>query len=105
MKAADDSRALNKKFVIRPKTTTVSFNSVVEVWEKKIRHSLHKTYLSAAEVHKQVEGKASNHQHHLPSRKAAKTPPYKFLRCLKIWVPVASNSHLTHSFYFTMIDV
>ena len=65
VKAADDPRALNKKLVIRPKPNTVPFNNVVALWEKKIGHSLHKTYLSKAELYKQVDGKAPNQWHHL----------------------------------------
>ena len=61
VKAAEDPRALNKTVFIRPKPNNLSWNSVAEVWEKKIGHSLHKKYLSEAEVHNKVEVRLSIH--------------------------------------------
>ena len=58
--AADDPRTLNKQLVIRHKPNLLTFNSLVELWEKKIGHSLHKTFVPEAEVQKQLDG---NHQH------------------------------------------
>jgi hypothetical protein len=57
VKAADDPRTLNKQLVIRHKPNLVTFNSIVELWEKKIGHKLQKTFVPAAEVQKQIDGK------------------------------------------------
>lgn len=56
VKAADDPRTLNKQLVIRHKPNLVTFNSIVELWEKKIGHKLQKTFVPAAEVQKQIDG-------------------------------------------------
>jgi hypothetical protein len=44
-------------------------NEVVQLWEKKIGHSLDKTYIPESEVLKQIEGK----------RKRRKSPLWKTL--------------------------
>lgn len=54
--AADDSRTLNKQLVVRHKPNLVTLNCLVQLWEKKIGHSLHKTYIPEVEVHKIMEG-------------------------------------------------
>lgn len=56
VKAADDPRTLNKQLVIRHKPNLLTFNSIVELWEKKIGHKLQKTFVPAAEVQKQIDG-------------------------------------------------
>jgi len=56
LKAVDDPRTLNKQLVIRPPPNVLTFNSLVALWEKKLGHSLNKTYVSEAEVEKQIEG-------------------------------------------------
>lgn len=55
VKAADDPRTLNKQLVIRHKPNLLTFNNLVELWEKKIGHGLHKTFVPAAEVEKQMD--------------------------------------------------
>ncbi|KAG0581317.1 hypothetical protein KC19_4G242300 [Ceratodon purpureus] len=54
--AADDPRTLNKRLVIHHKPNLLTLNSLVELWEKKIGHSLHKTYIPEAEVQKLMQG-------------------------------------------------
>jgi len=56
LKAVDDPRTLNKQLVIRPPPNVLTFNSLVALWEKKLGHSLNKTYVSEAKVEKQIEG-------------------------------------------------
>lgn len=56
VKAADDPRTLNKQLVIRHKPNVFTFNSLVELWEKKIGHNLHKTFVPEAEVQKEIDG-------------------------------------------------
>jgi len=58
LKAVDDPRTLNKQLVIRPPPNVLTFNSLVALWEKKLGHSLNKTYVSEAEVEKQIEGQS-----------------------------------------------
>ncbi len=53
----DDPRTLNKQLLIRPEPNIKSMNEVVQLWEKKIGHSLDKTYIPESEVLKQIEGK------------------------------------------------
>jgi hypothetical protein len=57
IKAVDDPRTLNKQLLIRPEPNIKSMNEVVQLWEKKIGHSLDKTYVPESEVLKQIEGK------------------------------------------------
>jgi uncharacterized protein YbjT (DUF2867 family) len=56
LKAVDDPRTLNKQLVIRFPNNVLSFNSLVALWEKKLGHSLNKTFVSEADVVKQIEG-------------------------------------------------
>jgi hypothetical protein len=55
IKAVDDPRTLNKQLLIRPEPNIKSMNEVVQLWEKKIGHSLDKTYVPESEVLKQIE--------------------------------------------------
>jgi hypothetical protein len=55
IKAVDDPRTLNKQLLIRPEPNIKSMNEVVQLWEKKIGHSLDKTYIPESEVLKQIE--------------------------------------------------
>ncbi|CAK9858604.1 unnamed protein product [Sphagnum jensenii] len=55
IKAVDDPRTLNKQLLIRPEPNIKSMNEVVQLWEKKIGHSLDKTYIPETEVLKQIE--------------------------------------------------
>jgi hypothetical protein len=55
IKAVDDPRTLNKQLLIRPEPNIKSMNEVVQLCEKKIGHSLDKTYIPESEVLKQIE--------------------------------------------------
>lgn len=54
--AADDPRTLNKLLVIRHKPNLLTLNGLVQLWEKKIGHTLQKSYIPEAEVQKIMEG-------------------------------------------------
>jgi hypothetical protein len=53
----NDPHTLNKQLMIQPEPNIKSMNEVVQLWEKKISHSLDKTYILESEVLKQIEGK------------------------------------------------
>ncbi len=57
IKSVDDPRTLNKQLVIRPPTNVLSFNELVEIWEKKIGHKLEKSYIPESTLRKQLDGK------------------------------------------------
>ncbi|KAH9533496.1 hypothetical protein CY35_18G055900 [Sphagnum magellanicum] len=54
IKSVDDPRTLNKQLVIRPPTNVLSFNEVIEIWEKKIGHKLEKSYVPESTLQKQL---------------------------------------------------
>lgn len=56
IKAVDDSRTLNKILYLRLPANTLSFNELVDLWEKKIGKTLVKEYLSEEKVLKLIEG-------------------------------------------------
>lgn len=55
IKAVDDPRTLNKILYIRPPENSYSFNDLVSLWEKKIGHSLERTYVSEDQLLKSVQ--------------------------------------------------
>ncbi len=57
IKSVDDPRTLNKQLVIRPPTNILSFNELIEIWEKKIGHTLQKSYIPESTLRKQLDGK------------------------------------------------
>jgi hypothetical protein len=57
IKSVDDPRTLNKQLVIRPPTNVLSFNELIEIWEKKIGHTLEKSYIPESTLRKQLDGK------------------------------------------------
>ena len=56
IKAAFDPRALNKTLHIRPPANIVTFNELVDKWEKKIGKSLEKITVTEEEFVKKIEG-------------------------------------------------
>ncbi len=57
IKSVDDPRTLNKQLVIRPPINVLSFNELIEIWEKKIGHALEKSYVPESTLRKQLDGK------------------------------------------------
>jgi hypothetical protein len=55
IKAVNDPHTLNKQLMIQPEPNIKSMNEVVQLWEKKISHSLDKTYILESEVLKKIE--------------------------------------------------
>jgi len=55
IKSVDDPRTLNKQLVIRPPTNVLSFNELIEIWEKKIGHTLEKSYIPESTLRKQLD--------------------------------------------------
>lgn len=55
IKSVDDPRTLNKQLVIRPPANILSFNELVEIWEKKIGHTLEKSYVPESTLRKQLD--------------------------------------------------
>jgi len=55
IKSVDDPRTLNKQLVIRPPTNVLSFNELIEIWEKKIGHTLEKSYVPESTLRKQLD--------------------------------------------------
>eukprot|EP01018_Ginkgo_biloba_P005981 Gb_41596 [translate_table: standard] len=56
MKAVDDPRTLNKTLYIRPPANILSQKEVVQMWEKSSGKMLEKTFLSAGDFFKLMEG-------------------------------------------------
>ena len=56
IKAAFDPRTLNKTLHIRPPANIVTFNELVDKWEKKIGKSLEKITVTEEEFVKKIEG-------------------------------------------------
>ncbi|KAL2610824.1 hypothetical protein R1flu_022516 [Riccia fluitans] len=54
IESVDDSRTLNKVLCVRPKLNFISPKQVVARWEKKLRHTLEKTYVTEEEMLKRL---------------------------------------------------
>eukprot|EP00252_Welwitschia_mirabilis_P011859 TRINITY_DN2635_c0_g1_i2.p1 TRINITY_DN2635_c0_g1~~TRINITY_DN2635_c0_g1_i2.p1 ORF type:complete len:271 (+),score=38.40 TRINITY_DN2635_c0_g1_i2:209-1021(+) len=58
IKAVDDPRTLNRVLYLRPPANTLTYNDLVEMWEKKIGKTLEKTYLTEEQIFKAIAGKS-----------------------------------------------
>lgn len=56
IKAVDDPTALNKILHIKPPQNVLSINQLVALWENKIGKTLDKTYISEAQLLKNIQG-------------------------------------------------
>ena len=57
IKAVDDPRTLNKTFYLNLPANTLSFNELVDIWEKKIDKTLDKVYVLEEDILKLIAGK------------------------------------------------
>lgn len=55
IRAMDDPKTLNKIVYIKPSGTTLSFNELVSLWEKKIGKSIEKEYIPEEQVLKNIQ--------------------------------------------------
>lgn len=84
----DDPRTLNKTLSIRPEL--ISPNEIVAIWEKKIGHTLEKTYVTREEIMKQI--KELSTEPIVPG--PGGTPPFIAVLCTRVAIFIEAGFSL-----------